>query len=248
MKKLNLIYVIAALAVLFVSCEPDDPVVPEPQIEIKTTIIDFEDVALSKSGITTATFTSNNFKFLRNGANSWDGGFTASNLTDTTTVGYTNDNSAAAGKGALNSTQYAVGFVALFTNGLDTINFPEDANGNYTAKSIMLTNNTYAYRGMKYGEYGGGEARKFVAGDWFKVTIQGFLNKTKTNEVDYYLADFRDGKSFIAKDWQKVDISALGEIDQMVFTVSSSDTGAYGVNTPSYFCIDNLELTQEITK
>lgn len=242
MKKLNFFYLLTLVAIVFASCKPES--------DLKTTIIDFEDVTLTEKGITNATFKSNNFQFLRNGANSWDGGFTASNLTDTTTVGYLNDNSVSAGKGALGSKQFAVGYVSLFDSGngygLDTIKFPADVNGAYTAKSVMLTNNTYAYRGMKYGQYGF-NGKKFASNDWYKVTIKGFLNKKENTSVDYYLADFRNGKSFIAKDWQKVDISALGVIDQMVFTVSSSDVDPVnGMNTPSYFCIDNLELTQEV--
>ncbi|MFV0392580.1 MAG: DUF4465 domain-containing protein [Paludibacteraceae bacterium] len=240
MKKTNLFLIIAVVAVFLASCKPET--------DIKTTIVDFEDVTLTEAGVSNATFNTQGIQFLRNGANSWDGGFTASNLTDTTTVEYSNDNSSAFGKGALNSTKYAVGYVALFTNGLDTINLPANEYGKFKAKSVMLTNTTIAYRSIKYGENAFPGPKKFVEGDWFKITISGFVNKAKTSEIDYYLADFRNGKSFVAGEWQKVNISDLGEIDQLVFTVSSSDTGDYGMNTPSYFCIDNLELTQEVNE
>jgi hypothetical protein len=62
-----------------------------------------------------------------------------------------------------------------------------------------------------------------VAGDWFKLIITGFLNKAQTAVVEYYLADFRDGKSFLSNKWNKVDVSALGKVDKVVFTFDSSD-------------------------
>jgi len=47
------------------------------------------------------------------------------------------------------------------------------------------------------------------------------------------------------KDWEWVDLSGLGLVDMIEFSLSSSDTGAYGMNTPAYFFIDNFN--DEIT-
>ncbi|MEZ4953573.1 MAG: DUF4465 domain-containing protein [Saprospiraceae bacterium] len=33
----------------------------------------------------------------------------------------------------------------------------------------------------------------------------------------------------------------LGHVDSL-FTLSSSDAGVFGMNTPAYFCLDNLTL------
>jgi hypothetical protein len=44
----------------------------------------------------------------------------------------------------------------------------------------------------------------------------------------------------IVTEWTYVDLSMLGEIDELSFAMTGSRTGAYGLNTPSYFCIDNL--------
>ena len=63
---------------------------------------------------------------------------------------------------------------------------------------------------------------------------------TQTGTADIYLADFRDGKSYICAAWTKVDLSALGTFNKVAFTISSSDVGDYGMNTPAYFCIDDV--------
>ena len=57
-----------------------------------------------------------------------------------------------------------------------------------------------------------------------------------TGTVDFYLA--KDGK--ILKDWTYCDLSSLGEVTKLTFALSSTDNGDYGMNTPAYFCIDEL--------
>jgi hypothetical protein len=61
-----------------------------------------------------------------------------------------------------------------------------------------------------------------------------------TGKVEFYLADFRNGKSLIVKDWTYVDLSSLKLVDRIKCTLTSSDNGDYGMNTPGYFCIDNF--------
>ena len=102
----------------------------------------------------------------------------------------------------------------------------------------MLTNNTYAALAIKNGY---GLATKFSTGSYYKVTITGIsTGGTSTGSVDFYLADFRNGKSFICKDWTKVDLSSLGTVTKLIFTFTSTDTGTYGINTPAYVCVDNI--------
>ena len=77
----------------------------------------------------------------------------------------------------------------------------------------------------------------FAAGDWFKLTISGSLNGTPVNtKVDFMLAQ----DTAILTQWAYVDLSTLGEVDELSFSMSGSRNGDYGLNTPSYFCIDNL--------
>ncbi len=89
---------------------------------------------------------------------------------------------------------------------------------------------------------GDGYAKKFEKGDWFKLIITGYDaedNETATKE--YYLADLRDeATAYIINDWRYVDLSCLGEVAKICFALSSSDSSAYGMNTPAYFCFDDF--------
>ena len=58
-----------------------------------------------------------------------------------------------------------------------------------------------------------------------------------------FLADFRSANNvqdYILKNWQWVDLSPLGNVDSLVFELKSGDVGSFGINTPTFFCIDNF--------
>jgi len=230
MKSFKFLFPLAIMAFVVSSCQTD---------ESKTTIVDFEDVTLT-SGISASTsFTSGNCKFSGNPVEFWNGGVLCSSKNDTVTTGYLNQFSTIAGSGALKSKQFGI----VYAPGSFTC--PADKEGSYSIESIMVTNSTYAYFDMKNGN--APYSKKFVAGDWFKLTIKGYYSKAETAAVDVYLADFRNNKSFLMKDWQKVNLSALGKVDSVAFSFSSSDNGDFGMNTPAYVCIDNIEFSQTIS-
>jgi Domain of unknown function (DUF4465) len=61
--------------------------------------------------------------------------------------------------------------------------------------------------------------------------------------VDINLADFRftdNSKDYIGNTWTNIDLSAFGFIKALKFEMSSSDSGAGGMNTPGYVCLDNI--------
>jgi hypothetical protein len=64
----------------------------------------------------------------------------------------------------------------------------------------------------------------------------------ETGTVDFYLADFRDpNAAYIVETWRWVDLTELGKVKRLVFTMSGSDVNPWGsMNTPDYFCMDNL--------
>lgn len=232
MKTNKLTLFILSVAFLLVSCGPE--------IEKVQTIVDFEDVVLDENGLSTDTaFVSAGFTFYGDPSQFWMGGVVCSSQNDTVTPGYLNQFSCIEGVGALTSTKFAV----LYEPGY--IKSVANKNGDFNIKSIMVNNTTYAYKDIKDGSLFG---KKFESGDWFKLTISGFYSKTETAKVDVYLADFRDGKSVIMNKWQKVDVSSLGKVDSVSFSFSSTDNGTWGMNTPAYVCIDNVEYEQEITK
>jgi hypothetical protein len=115
-----------------------------------------------------------------------------------------------------------------------------------TVSGFFVTNSTYSYLTMKNG---GGPAKKFggVSGtdpDWFALSVYGYKDGVrKPDSVLFYLADFRFASSaqdYIIKDWRWIDLTSLGELDSIEFQMFSSDTGVFGINNPTYFCMDNL--------
>lgn len=176
----------------------------------------------------------------------WASGWAYSNMTDSTTAGYTNMYSARTASG-YNSANYAIGKDGAIIN----LN-PNAING--IVNGLYITNTTYAALSMKDGD---AFARKFgdTTGtycgcpqgsypDWFKLSITGFRSGTTiTDTVHFYLADYRFSNStqdYLVKDWQWVDLTSLGNVDSLIFTLSSSDNGMYGMNTPAFFAIDNF--------
>ena len=230
MKTLKFLMPLAFVTLFLSSCQKE---------ELKTILVDFEDVALT-SGISTGSgFTNGNCNFSGDPTQFWNGGVICSSKSDTLTAGYLNQFSCIAGSGALNSANFGV----LYSPGSFTC--PANEEGNFSIESIMVNNSTYAYIDMKNGN--SPFSKKFVSGDWFKLTMKGFLSKTETASVDVYLADFRNSKSFLMKNWQKVDLKSMGKVDSIAFSFSSSDNGDFGMNTPAYVCIDNIEFTQIIS-
>jgi len=64
--------------------------------------------------------------------------------------------------------------------------------------------------------------------------------------IEIILADYRfddNSLDFILDDWEFTDLSSLGEVDALSFSFTSTDTGSFGINTPTYFALDNLEFT-----
>jgi len=173
---------------------------------------------------------------------SWDG-FAYSNRTDTTTPGYENQYSAIPGAGASASTVYAVGLMGMGAAPASiTFDVPTEV------RSVAVTNTTYAYLSMKDGDafakkFGGADGSE---PDWFKLTITGIrADDSTTTPLDVYLADFRadDATADVLVDtWVTADLAAFGAVTALTFSLSSSDNGDFGMNTPGYFALDDLTV------
>lgn len=176
-------------------------------------------------------------------------GFVFSNMTDSVTSGFTNQFSAKTAVGYNGSAQYAVAYAPAATK-VRVLDTAAVTTSSTTPNGFYVTNNTYAYNSMRDGD---GFAKKFggvpnVDPDWFKLTIKAYHNGSlKTDSVDFYLADFRDPdstKDYIIKTWEWVDLQPLGTADSLLFSLSSSDVGSFGMNTPAYFCVDDFTVTR----
>jgi hypothetical protein len=181
---------------------------------------------------------------------SWSG-FAISNTTDTSTAGPTNQYSAFPGSGAGGSSTYAVSYSSAY-DGDASVKFATTQN--LSGLGASITNSTYAAISIRDGDKLEGPGKKFggllgTDADFFKLTISGFASGTATGTlVDFYLADFRFANSsqdYIVNQWTFVDFSALGTVDEIRFSYTSSDVGDFGINTPTYFALDNFLAVPE---
>jgi len=153
-------------------------------------------------------------------------GFYASNDTLNTSTGYTEPYRSAVG-GA-----YAGNNFAIWTNDYYCGNSVLSANP-VPAVGFFVSNNAYTVDVMAKGAWG---AKKFDDTDWLNLVCVGKLAGVTTGIVTVELA--KEGKYI--KDWTYVDLSALGQVNEVMFYMDGSDSGEYGLNTPSYFCFDNF--------
>lgn len=169
----------------------------------------------------------------------WTGGWAISSMTDTSATNYSDITVARPAEGGTFSPTYAVG-----QQGSKIVLTGPTAGSHL--RSMHITNTNNAYVSMRDGDT---FAKKFGGAsgndpDFFLLTIEGYYNGALIpSKVEFYLADFRDSdnsKDYIVDSWQVVDLYPLGNVDSLMFTLTSSDTGSFGMNTPSFFAIDNF--------
>lgn len=116
-------------------------------------------------------------------------------------------------------------FAVVYCNA--TIKFPQGVT--HVIKSMQIGPTTYELGVVKYGnDYAASLAQE---GN-FTLTITA--DNGKTMEVDMA----RDG--VILETWKEVNLTSLGEVNSLTFTMDGSDKSEYGVNHPQYFAFDNV--------
>jgi hypothetical protein len=240
--KNQFIAIIISLAV-FTACQKETG----DLMEIKT--VDLENLTTGASSFwngsdgtgkfqaTGVTF-NNNFN---SAYGSWDG-FVYSQKADIESPGYINQYSVFDGSNGTN--KFAIYYPPFNADAFAS--FAESTE--YALKSISICNSTYAALTIKNGDPS--FAKKFGGAsgndkDWFKITVIGFnAVGDSVKSVDFFLADYRsddNSKDYIVSKWTTVDLSSLGKINKMTIRFTSTDNGAWGMNTPAYVCLDNLK-------
>jgi len=194
-------------------------------------------------------FFPNSFTDFGGGFTAWSG-FSYANVVDPVTPGFGNQfaafpgGGAAAGGGVDPGGTYGVGFP--LDSGAE-ITFP----GGRQAESIRVANTTYAALAMLDGdafakEFGGDDG---TDPDFFLLTITGIDRLgAESGKVEVYLADYRfadPADDFVLAEWLEVDLTSLGIVRSLRFSLDSSDVGEFGINTPAYFALDDVVVTPE---
>jgi hypothetical protein len=215
------------------------------------TVIDFENVVLNpetydngyagSSNFSMAGFTFSNVYDAAWG--SWNG-FSISNVTDNTTAGWGNQYSAFPGFGR-NSENYGVYYPEGSIQG----------NSSQAIDSFYISNTTYAAISMRDGDAYGKQFGSIYAADgttldgtngedFYRVWVIAEGYSGIKDSVEVYLADYRftdNSQDYILDSWIKVDLSTFGIYPYLItFRIESSDAGAFGINTPTYFAIDDV--------
>lgn len=102
-------------------------------------------------------------------------------------------------------------------------------------EGVYLTNTAWVKSFATRGDKNFGRPA-FEEGSFFIVTITADNGK----KVEVPLIDYRNKKREVVNDWKWVDLSSLGEVKTLKFSILSSDSYA-----PSYFAMDNLHIKQD---
>jgi hypothetical protein len=127
---------------------------------------------------------------------------------------------------------------------------------------FYVTNTTYAWKVIKKGNafsrkfgdttgtFSGGIYAQGHYPDWFKIVVRGYRSgNLLTDSVEFYLADYRatgTTNDYVVKNWQFVNCTSLGIVDSVFLYLKSSDVGSFGMNTPSFFSLDNFTTNSTV--
>lgn len=201
------------------------------------------------------------FSFVHSSMSDWDTwwGFTASNKVDnskpTNTITYQYSNMARGGivldeNGAVKTDQFGAPVVSADVPYLVAyysaymakrpVDMTFNDGKNYQPIGMYVNLNSYAYYSIVDGD---SFARAFTNNDKFTLTIHGVAPDESEKTIDVTLAEYKNGDLTTTRGWKYVDLTELGTVNELYFTMSSTDSGTYGMNTPGYFCIDKLSVS-----
>lgn len=138
---------------------------------------------------------------------------------------------------------YLVAFYSPYMSARPVVMTFNDAHL-YDPQSVYVNLNSYTFYSVLLGD---GYARAFTNNDQLTLTIHGVAADETEKTVDVSLASCSNGDLMSARGWKYVDLTPLGTVNELYFTLTSTDTGDYGANTPLYFCLDKLTVTPAVS-
>lgn len=182
-------------------------------------------------------------------------GFTASNSTDNSyqsnTLTYQFSNMAAGGillndDGTVKTNEFGapltgkeMPYLVAFLMSPAEITFNTDKS--YEMVGAYFNLNSYTFYSVLLGD---SYARAFTQGDDLKLIVHGIDAEDNEKTVEISLASFNNGNLTANTGWQYVDLSSLGVVEELKFTMTGTDSGKWGLNTPAYFCMDKLAVRE----
>ena len=112
---------------------------------------------------------------------------------------------------------------------------------------IWVCNHPWAYYGIQHDD---GFAHSFADnGAQFRLIIHGLDEEGKEAGIPivHKLAWFHNDALDISSAWQWIDLSSLGQVNAIYFTMESSDVaGVLGMNTAAFFCLGGMEILEHV--
>lgn len=211
-------------------------------------IAHMEDVLLSAEGIWIPltggenTMMSNGWGFYNYHDTYFWGGFTASNSTDASLVGYSAQYTAATLAGHENSSKYAVAYTEGFPVDVKPLDGVADS-----VRGCYVTNNLWVWQAVLQGDglnptpFGGATGND---PDYLRIFAVGKnADNLDTDTLYFYLADYRfedNSLDYVLDTWEWFDLSALGLVKSVRFGLQSTKVNNWGMTTPAYFCMDDF--------
>ncbi len=144
-----------------------------------------------------------------------------------------------------NSKVFLVGYYSAYSNGeptiYTTVSKTDQTRRPFYPIQVDVTNAAYTYNSIMNGD---AYAKKFGLSDYLYLYVTGYKDGKETNKIKLPLAE----QGNVLSAWAHADLRSLGFVDEIRFSMDSSDKGDYGINTPTYFCLDNLYVTFEENK
>lgn len=171
------------------------------------------------------------------GGMSWEG-FTLSTVSqDTANVFGCVANGGLAGVG----TPYAIGYYSEWVSSSQGYSSNIiDFNGEYYPEYVYICQNSNTMEGITHGVF---NSRPFTTEDTLTLIIQALdSSMLPTATTTYYLAI--DGTK--NNGWLKVPLTTFGKTSCLSFSMTTTDIGNWGSNTPLYFALDGLTINTEI--
>ena len=115
----------------------------------------------------------------------------------------------------------------------------KDGKTAFRPAGVYVCNHPWPYYGCEHGD---GFGDPFGEGDYFELIAVGVDAEGNESSTSINLIEFADGELKALNDWTYFDLSSLGEVTSVYFTLNSTDVGPYGMNTAAYFCMDKFQV------
>ncbi|MCW3464477.1 DUF4465 domain-containing protein [Chitinophaga nivalis] len=158
------------------------------------------------------------------------------------------------GYGGSNNFAVLFGYVDSYNSSYTTRPVMNFTSGSGVVDGMYVCLSSYTYgviqNGNTFGSTGVATPLKDIAGGkgYFKLLAYGYNGNTPTNggnPVEIDLARYNNHTAVAGPltTWTYFDLSDLGTVTRVEFNFEGNDSGAYGLNTPAYVCIDNVKVT-----